>query len=296
MLFRSVLGGLVTPALLTVTMTLLTLAFGYMLSRRLSAHLYQPIKALYENYVDGAGGKKGNELELLSQAFSEMYSKADELESGLIASFHESKNFYLRALLSGERERVRASLPAYRRLGIDLESPYYGVVSMECVLQEAGGQEAGQKENLFIPYYALENITRELMNPAGGVEFLRTGENHFAVLLYLKEPQLSPALRQGLDTIAALMPREFHIDASICVGQVVDSWTDVNLVYEQEKIALNSRTASHYGQVFDAWDAPEAMSSDLYYSGLHTRLAEHVRAGDKEIGRASCRERVCLYV
>lgn len=57
--YQVVLGGLVTPALLTVTMTLLTLAFGYMLSRRLSAHLYQPIKALYENYVDGAGGKKG---------------------------------------------------------------------------------------------------------------------------------------------------------------------------------------------------------------------------------------------
>ena len=280
--YQVVLGGLVTPALLTVTMTLLTLAFGYMLSRRLSAHLYEPIKALYENYIDSAGEKKGNELELLSQAFSEMYSKADELERGLIASFHDSKSFYLRALLSGERERVQASLPTYQRLGIDLESPYFGVILLECVPQEAANGEAGRKENLFIPYYALENITRELMSPAEGVEFMRTGENHFAVLLYVREPQLNAALRQGLDTVAALMPREFHIDASICVGQVVDSWTDINLVYEQEKIALHSRTASHYGQVFYTWDAPEAMSSDLYYSGLHSRLAEYVRAGDMD--------------
>lgn len=280
--YQVVLGGLVTPALLTVTMTLLTLAFGYVLSRRLSAHLYQPIKALYKTYVDSTGEKTGNELELLSQAFSEMYSKADELERGLIASFHESKNFYLRALLSGEKARVQASLPTYQRLGIDLESPYYGLILLECVPQETIIGEDGRKENLFIPYYALENITRELMSPAGGVEFMRTGENHFAVLLYMGEAQLSASVLQGLDTIAALMPKEFHIDASICVGQVVDSWIDINLVYEQEKIALHSRTASHYGQVFYTWDTPEAMSSDLYYSGLHTRLADYVRSGDMD--------------
>lgn len=280
--YQVVLGALVTPAILTVTMTLLTLAFGYVLSRWLSAHLYQPIKALYENYVDSAGEKKGNELELLSQAFSDMYLKADELEKGLIASFHESKNFYLRALLSGERERVQGSLSTYRRLGINLNAPYYEVVVLECVPQEDMSREVGGKENLFIPYYALENITRELMGPALGVEFMRIGENHFAVLLYLEEPQLNDTLRQGLETIVDLMPREFHIDTSICVGQVVDSWMDINLVYEQEKIALHSRTASHYGRVFFAWDAPEAMSSDLYYSGLHTRLADCVRSGDLE--------------
>ncbi|WP_322173095.1 helix-turn-helix domain-containing protein [Acutalibacter caecimuris] len=280
--YQTVLAGLVTPAVLTLTMTLLTLAFGYMLSCKLSAHLYQPIKALYEDFVDGTSGKKGNELELLSRAFSEMYSKVDELERGLIASFHESKNLYLRALLHGEEERVRAAGPAYQRLGIDLQSPYYGVVCLECVPQQAAAEEEGRKENLFISYYALENITRELMAPAKGIEFLRTGENHFAVLLFLQENQLNAQLHKGLDTIAELMPREFHIDVSICVGQVVDSWTDINLVYEQEQIALHARTASHYGRVFSTWDVPEAMSSNLYDSSLHARLADHVRSGDMD--------------
>lgn len=276
--YRVVLEGLAAPATLTVIMTLLTLAFGYMLSKKLSAHLYQPIKALYEDYVDSSGDKKGNELELLSRAFSDMYSKADELERGLIASFHESRSLYLRALLSGENERVEASLSAYRRLGIDLEAPYYGVVRMECVPQ--WGHEG--KEDLFICYYALENITRELMATARGTEFLRAGENHFAVLLYLDEPGLSEEQLRGLDTIAGMMSGEFHIDVNICVGQAVDSWRDINLVYEQEKIALHSRATSRWGDVFHTWDLPEAMSSDLYFSGLHTRLTEHVRGGDMD--------------
>ncbi len=273
-----VLENMVVPAVLTMALALLTLAFGYVLSRRLSAQLYRPIKALYDNYVDSPGEKKGNELELLSKAFSDMYSKTDALEQGLIASFQESKRFCLRALVSGEKEWIQSALPTYRRLGIDLESPYYGIICMECIPQE----EQCRKEDLFICYYALENVTRELMAPAQGVEFLRVGENRFAVLLYLREAQLSDSIRQGLKTIAEFIPREFHIDVSICAGQVVDSWMEINLVYEQEHIALNSRTASHYGQVFYTWEASKAMSSDLYYSGLYIRLAEHVRNGDLE--------------
>lgn len=284
--YNTVLTGVGSLAALTLTLTLVTLAFGYVLSRRISSSLYAPIKTLYENYVARGSSqeKKGNELELLSEAFSEMYSKADQLEQGLISSFHESKNMYLRYLLFGEKKKVQSALLTYDRLQIDLASPYYGVILMECVPQsaEAADDQKQRDANLFICFYALENITRELLSSARGVEFLRTEENQFTILLYLEEEALSDTIRQGLDTVAETMHKEFRIDTTICVGSTVDSWTNINLAYEQARIALNSRSPSHYGRVFSARDASHSMSSELYYNKMHGKLVEYIRSGDVE--------------
>lgn len=279
--YRTVLSGLGTLTALTITLTFVTLVFGYLLSRKVSSYLYAPIKTLYENYVSGESQKKkGNELALLGDAFSEMYSKADRLEQGLISSFQQSKNMYLTYLLTGETEKVSSSLPIYQRLEIDLAAPAYGVVLIECVPQN------GADANLFICYYALENITRELLLPFGGTEFLRTEEDRFAVLLYLHDGVTADSVQEALSTAVSTMNREFRIDVTICVGSAVDSWTDINLAYEQARIALNARSASHYGQVFPAAESSQAMSSELYFSGIHSKMAEHVRSQDT----AACAE------
>lgn len=275
--YRTVLSGLGTLTALTITLTLVTLVFGYLLSRKVSSYLYAPIKTLYENYVSGESQKKkGNELALLSDAFSEMYSKADRLEQGLISSFQQSKNMYLTYLLSGETEKVNSSLSIYQRLEIDLAAPAYRLILIECVPPN------GTDANLFICYYALENITRELLAPFGGMEFLRVGENRFAVLLYLREGEAADSVQEPLSTVVSTMNREFHIDVTICVGGKADSWANINLAYEQACIALNARSASHYGQVFLAAESPQAMSSELYFNSIHSKMAEHVRNQDTE--------------
>lgn len=270
-------------ALPTLLLTLVTLIFGYIISRRASALLYAPIKLLYENYVSTESQeKKGNELDLLSNAFSEMYAKADRLEQGLISSFHESKNMYLRYLFSGEEDKVRSSLLTYDRLEINLSSPHYAIVLMDCIPQRAQeSEEKGRQDaNLFICYYALENMTREIVSASCSMEFLRTEENLFTLLLYLPENKLPSSVEAGLNTISKTMAGEFHIDTTICIGDTVDSWTDLNMAYEQTLIALNSRTAGHYGKVFLSRSLPDVMSSDLYYNDLHSKLADYVRSED----------------
>jgi len=281
--YKTVLTGLGSLAALTLSLMLITLAFGYFLSRQLSSSLYAPIKVLYESYVSGESRtREGNELELLGDAFSEMYSKADRLEQGLISSYHASKNIYLRYLLSGEEDKVRASQLTYKRLEIDLNSPYYGLILMECTPQDPGDPtERPEKDpNLFICYYALENITRELLECAGRMEFLQVEETRFAVLLYLQTEAVPEEALQGLRTVAATMSQEFSIDTTICVGNVTSSWTDINFAYEQVCIAFHSRSASLYGKVFFPREVSQPMSSGLYYNKLHEELAEYVRAGD----------------
>lgn len=274
--YSTVLTGLGTMGALTLTLTLVNLLFGYFLSRRLSDSLYQPIRALYESYVDsGSQEEKSNELELLSKAFADMYSKADRLEEGLITSYRESRNIYVRYILLGEKEKVTSSRSVYEYLGINLSSPYYAVILMECVPPEGGTQE-----NLFICYYALENITRELMSSALGGEFLRLEGNRFAVLLNLQESALDQTLRQGLNTIVQTMHEEFQIATTICIGNVVDSLENVNIAYEQARIALNAQSSLQHGKVFFSSEASESISTEQYYNGMNLRLTEYVRNGD----------------
>lgn len=280
---KVVYTGISRVVAISVGMMLATLAVGWLLSRKFSSSLYAPIKVLYENYVSPESTeKRGNELELLSDAFSEMYSKADRLEQGLIASFRESKNMYLRYLFSGETKKVQAALSTYERLKIDLSAPHYGVILLECVTQNSGTAEnrQQQEENLFICFYALENVTREVLGTARSVEFLRIGENQFAVLLSLNSDSLTETMRSGLDTVAATMQREFHIDTTICVGSTADSWENINLAYEQALVALNSHSPNNYGKVFSARFASQSMSSELYYNKMHTKLAECIRSED----------------
>ncbi len=281
--YGTILSGIGTLTALTLTLILVTLAFGYIISRKASSHLYAPIRTLYENYVGGdTQNKKGNELELLSQAFSDMYSKADRLEQGLIGSYKDAKNIYLSYLLSGEEKRVQASLPTYKRLEINLESPFYCPILLECIPQisEHLPRSEQQDPNLFICFYALENITRELISAFCKMEFLRTDENRFTVLLYLEKNSLPQPLHDSLTQISSFMSREFQLDTTICVGNVADSWNNINLSYEQALISLNTKSSSHYGQVFLAGESTESLSSEVYYSGLHTKLADYIRDED----------------
>lgn len=279
--YSTALTGLDSLIFLTVTFTAFTLLFGYFLSKKLSASLYRPIRTLYENYVDSGKPqkKKGNELELLSEAFSKMYSKADHLEQGLITSYQESKNVYLQYLLLGESEKVLSALSVYDSLKINLHAPFYSILVMECVPQSEG-PEAPQETEFFICYYALENISRELTSPARKSEFLRLGGNHFALLLSLDTPVLSEQLRTGLNTIVSTMLREFQFNTTICIGDVVDSWQNINIAYEQARLALNSHTPHQHGRVFSASETRETISNEQYYNKIHHRLTEYVRSGD----------------
>lgn len=276
--YSTVLEGIPSAMALTLALTMATLLFGYLLSRRVSSQLYAPIKALYESYVsEESQQKKGSELEQLGDAIAQMHARADTLEQGLSASYRESKNLYLRYLLFGEEKRIRGAAATYQRLNIDLAAPGYGVALIKCVPQQAADT---QEANLFICYYALENITRELLATSRGMEFLRIEENLFAALVYLDLPELEPRLYQGLETIAATMRKEFRMDATICVGDVALAWENINLTYEQTRIALDSHSAGHYGKVFLSRETPEAINSELYYNTAHKKREELIRAGD----------------
>lgn len=276
--YSTVLEGIPSVMVLTLALTMATLLFGYLLSRRASSQLYAPIKALYESYVsEESQQKKGSELEQLGEAIAQMHARADTLEQGLSASYRESKNLYLRYLLHGEEKRIRGAAATYQRLNIDLSAPGYGLALIKCVPQQAADT---QEANLFICYYALENITRELLATTRGMEFLRIEENLFAVLVYLDEGGLDDRLHQGLETIAATMSKEFGMDATICVGDVALSWENINLTYEQTRIAMDSHSAEHYGKVFFSRETSEAMNSELYYNTAHKKRDEYLRAGD----------------
>ena len=283
--FSTLFSRMGTLIVLTLVFSAITLVLGYVLSFRVGTSLYEPIKVLYENYVtQESRKKKGNELELLSKAISDIYSKADRLEQGLITSYQETKNTYLRYLFTGAKQKVSAALPAYQRLEIDLEAPGYGIVLLECQPQQPQAlEEQGRQDgDLFIKYYALENITRELVSAVCSLEFFRMDQERFALLLYLQSDSLPEGLRQSLEKVSQTMQREFHLDTTICVGNIVSAWQDINLAYEQVLIALHSKPAGYYGKVFLSRDTPDAISTKLYFNGLHERLAKLVRKEDIE--------------
>lgn len=276
--YRTIYSGFGKIALITFSVILFVLILGYALSKKLSSFLYIPIHDLYENYVStDIKKKKGNELNLLNEAFSEMYSRVDSLEQGLITSFQESRSLYLRYMLYGEINKVTASAQAYQKLGIRLDSPYFSVSMLECVPCDEKKLES-EKPNLFIYYYALENIVRELLSPLGEAEFLREGETRFVVLLYLKNSSLPQELYESFSVAIYTMLEEFNAITAVCVGDITDSWQNINVLYEQTRIALDSKSAGHSGSVFSYTESSETISNEVYYSSVCTRLSDYVRS------------------
>lgn len=268
--------------LLSCAMFLLTLIFGFFLSKRVSGTLYKPIGNLYENYVSAdSKAEKRNELEQLREAFSGMYSRANQLEQGLIASYTQSKNMYLNYIFRGEIDTIQSALDVYRHLDIRLDSPYYATLLIECSRQETGGRDAVDND-LFVYHYALENVTREVVSRFYRLELLRRDENTYAVLIYLDTPELSGEFVTSLGEIPEIMSREFSIDTTICIGGIAETWQSVNLSYEQAKIGMKSHPISKTGKAFFYHEKNDLMSADQYFGGLHSKFTEYVKAGNLE--------------
>ncbi len=279
--YTSLLSPLIGIGLLTLILFVFTLGIGYLLSKRASHTLYAPIQQLYFNYVNTDIPKKGNELDLLRDSFQSIYEKADKLEQGLISSYQQSKNLYLLRLLQGDILAINKSFSVYERLQINLHSPYYGMLIIECS-PEQHPQDLTPDTELFIAYYGLENMTQELIHQYVPSEFLRLKENLFAALLYLPSLEISPKLNENLQMIPQIMKREFHIETSICIGTTTDAWQNINMIYEQTLLAMNNRTLDRQGQVFFSIEKSDRMRADYYYNRLDLKFAEYVRSSDNK--------------
>lgn len=277
--YSSILTGLYPTALLTLLLALVALGFGYIISVRMSRMLYAPIQRLYDNYVSKDDSEKtSNELEELSRAFSEMYSRADRLEQGLISTYNDSKRLYLDYLLKGKFQEVNHSESVYRRLGIDLSAPFYTVILIECAsLLES---ETQTDADLFISHYALENVTKEVVSQYGSTDILRIEENSFAVLLSLPEEKLPEGILSQLKTVSDVMRKEFSIETTICVGKTVETYLNINMCYEATRIALSSAAYKDRGSIFIAGTATETITAGQYYNKLHQKIAEYIRIDD----------------
>lgn len=278
--YSSVVSGISQIALLTLGLALATIALGYMMSRKMSKMLYAPIQSLYDNYVNKTPlEKSGDELEELRDAFSEMYSKADRLEQGLISTFNDSRRLYLDYLLKGKIKDSAHAESAYERLGIDISSPFYTVILIECTPPQGVGEQTGT--DLFISHYALENVTREVVSQFGNTDILRISENSFAVLLALSADRLPDNILAELGKILRVMQSEFSIVTTICVGKVIESYENINMCYESTKIALYA-DYNRQGTAFIAGGAKGPISVNQYYNKLHSKIAEYVRSDDIE--------------
>lgn len=283
--YASVLSGLSQIALLTLALWGITLGFGYILSKKMSRTLYAPIQKLYDSYVKKTSSQKnGDELEQLSEAFSQMYSKADRLEQGLISTYTDSRKLYLDYLLKGRFQDIKQPGAVYERLGIDISAPFYTVILIQCLALEDNSDRTDA--DIFLSHYALENITREVTSKYGKNEMLRTGENSFAVLLSLPRESLPEDIVETLKTVSVVMHREFMVETTICIGRTVNSFQDINMCYESTKISLNAIPYKDHGSTFIAGVSSELITAGQYYNKLHSKLADFVRAEDL----SSCQE------
>lgn len=277
--YETVLSGLNQIGILTVALFLLVLSFGFIVSVKMSKVLYAPIYSLYENYVSRASSdSRQTELQQLDHAFSEMYSKADRLEQGLISAYNDSRKLYLQYLLNGTFEGIQNFAATCKRLGINLNSPFYTMILISCsepTTEE--NREQYRNTHFFVYQYALENITVEVISKFGNADILRTGENDFAVLLSLNQENLPQNFAKELDTIPEVMKREFSMEVTVCIGRLVESYQDINMCYESTKISLKSSACKHHGTVFFSAETSDTISTDQYFNKLHSKIADFVR-------------------
>ena len=278
--YSNIFSGLPQIAVLTALAGLIVLAVGIVISYRTSARLSAPIEVLYRNYVKkpSTDRRAGNELDQLSQAFSEMYAKADKLEQGLIASYSDSKKRILQRLLHGESTQVPNYLEVYQKFGINLLAPYYCIIMVNCVSRE--NTLGPDDSNYFICSYALENIVSEVAGHFGSISTYRNSKNMLAVLLPLRRNEYPKRMDAELHRIVDVMAKEFDMETTICIGNIVETAANINMCYEATTIALASSAIRNRGKVFFADEVTQTMNLNQYHNKLHIKLAEHIRNED----------------
>lgn len=280
--YSNIFKGLPQIAALTVIAGLLVLGIGTLVSYRTSARLSAPIEILYRNYVKNPSTDRraGNELDQLSKAFSEMYAKADKLERGLIASYSESKKRSIQRLMHGEYAQIPNYIEVYRSFGIDLLSPFYCIIEINCVSRE--NTISPDDSNYFICSYALENITNEVLGQFGKIATYRNSKNMLAVLLPLRQNTYPRRLETELLRVIDVMAKEFMLETTICIGSIVETSANINMCYEATTIALEYSAIRNHGKIFFAGEASQNINISQYHNKLHMKLAEYIRKEDLE--------------
>ena len=278
--YSEIYSGLPQLATWALLAGIVVLGIGMVVSYRTSAQLSAPIEVLYQNYVrtPSSDRKDGNELDQLSSAFSEMYSKADKLEQGLIASYSDSRKRCIQRLMHGEYTQIANYIDVYRSHGIDLLSPFYCIIVVNCVSRE--NILTPDDSNYFICSYALENITSEVIGQFGKIVTYRNSKNMLAVLLPLSANEYPAKLETELLRISNTMSQEFSMDTTICVGNIVETSENINMCYEATTIALEHSAIRNHGKVFFADSVSRSMNLNQYHNKLHIKLAEHIRNED----------------
>lgn len=275
--YSNLYSGLPEIAVLTLFAALLTLAVGTLVSYRTSARLSAPIEVLYRNFVKkpSTDRRAGDELDQLSKAFSEMYAKADKLEQGLIASYSDSKKRSIQRLLHGEYQQIPNYVEVYKSFGIDLLFPCYCVILINSVSRE--NAISPEDSHYFICSYALENITHEVIGQFGKIAVYRNSKNMLAVLLPLRRSEYPKRLEIELLRIIDVMAKEFAMETTICIGNIVTDASNINMCYETTTIALERSAIGSHGKVFFADEAAQRININQYHNKLHMKLAEHIR-------------------
>lgn len=83
-----------------------------------------------------------------------------------------------------------------------------------------------------------------------------------------------------LHRIVDVMAKEFDMETTICIGNIVETAANINMCYEATTIALASSAIRNRGKVFFADEVTQTMNLNQYHNKLHIKLAEHIRNED----------------
>lgn len=277
--YSEITKTLIPVSVITLTAAVIALVLGTTLSERLSRKLYEPINALYRKFASSEGHvKREDELDELSHSFSEMYSKVDKLERGLITTYSDTRKLTVRKLLQGDYPDDEGFATMCEKLNIDIASPYY-LLLLICADTESG--KPLSDSNVFLSNYAMENVAKEVLLPfSAKAEFYRNTSNMLAILLPLRENKYPQGLAESLESILSVMKDEFGMETTVCIGPIAETYRNINMCYEVAKISVRSVSVSQHGKIFYAGKAAESVEANRYHINLHNKLAKLIQSGD----------------
>lgn len=222
-------------------------ATAFLMARR----LYNPIDSLLNKLnARPQRGRRQDDMEMLSTAYSQLNSQAISLQNTLESTFPVFKDAYLRSLLQAPAVSVLSTPQLLEQLDGSLNAGSYFVILLRIDDYQTYRKitpEATRK----VHYFALCNIAREVIGKAYANHAVGTGDDEVALIAQAGSHNPHTLLQLAIDDLRFTLKQDFPFTISAAIGDWTDSRATIHISYSTAREYIQYRLFYGAGSTID---------------------------------------------
>lgn len=283
--YKKMLPNIISLKTFTLLIGIIIFSLGLLVSLWVLNKMYNPLKSLMKR-VTSINLKKSdsqNEFGLLSDAFSSLIDKSNQMEIVNQASYPVLKGAYLRLLFKGALNDGSYQDQVIQELQQQFDAPYFCVLVIKIDKYQKFQKDNSMKMQALYRF-SIHNIARELLEKHEVCDSVSMEENEIAVLISQEKEVLAQDVVLSIAELQKVIFGYFKFTVTVGVGPLVKTKEEFSYSYKSAIEYINYRLFLGFNHIID-FNRIKQQSKNLvkYPQGIEKKIIDAIQLNNKKL-------------